>query len=125
MSADLELLASETLVVATRTSDRMLTHNAFGLLIGVSVADIVTTPTYLPKIQALGAGGVWQDYWTAAAAIAANSDNLYLITAVATAADFDGIEVAQLPPPFAWRLVLTFGSTGSATIQADAQILGS
>ena len=118
----IEVVPSTTLVSSTLTSGEQRTPDGKGLILGVKVADLVTTPTFTPKIQTKGASGTWIDYWTAAAAISTNSDHIYLLYPSLTLGG-DAEEKVNLPCPFAWRVVVTFGGTGTATVEVDAQVL--
>ena len=118
----IEVIPSTALQGETLIGDEKKTQDGRGILLGIKMSTLATTPTFTPKIQVKGAAGVWVDYWTAAAAISTASDNLYVIYPETTLGG-DAIEHVNLPCPFSWRLVLTFGGSGSATVEASAQVL--
>ena len=118
----IEILATEVDTIATRTSERIITPEGKGLILAVAVANLVTTPTYRPRIQILAANGTWVDYWTSAADITANGNYIYLLYPSLTMAS-DALEEVNVPLPFAWRVIVTYGGTGDADTTVSAQVI--
>lgn len=113
------LLAAETASAATRTSASQTTPpNAKGIILRVKTASGASTPSFTPKIQrkAVIGSDVWEDYWTAAAAITTDTTSLYILYPAASGGNV--VEVDGVPIPHEWRLVLTRNS-GNADTEAD------
>ena len=118
----IEVIPISALQGTTLTGLEQKTQDGKGLLLGIKMSTLVTSPTFEPKIQVKSAAGEWIDYWTAAAVISTATHVLYVIYPETTLGG-DALEHVNLPCPYSWRLVLTFGGTGTATIEADAQVL--
>lgn len=116
------VLANEAATAATRTSDTQITPPiARGIFLRVQVGTLTSTPTYTPSIQRQALDGSWDTVWTAAAAISTATTATYIL--YPGALNGNVTEVDGIPIPRQWRLVLTFGSAGSAATEADIDYL--
>lgn len=116
------VLANEAGTAATRTSDKQVTpSHVRGIYLRVQVGTITGTPTFTPTLKRVALDGSEDAVWTAAAAISTASTATYIIYPGASGGDVT--EVDGIPVPQQWKLVLTFGSTGSAATEADIDYL--
>lgn len=121
----LQLLATEATSQADRNSDPVGPTNAGAALIRVELSSTAGTVAYTPKIQRRAADGSWEDYWSAAADLAADGVAWYWIGPEATAEDGVITEAAQMPLPGTWRFQLaatTADGANNATTEAEAEL---
>jgi len=110
---------------ATRISGDQGNFNGKGIALHVKTANLAGAPTITPRIQWKDNSGNYNTIWTAAAAIAANGDKVYLL--YPGAADAAGwTEVKQTAVPRVFRVVLVYAGNGTTDVvdtTCDLEIL--
>lgn len=107
------------------TSATQFNHQARGMLVFVDVTAETATASVTPSVQvSFDDGATWVTFWTAAAAIEATGDFLYMIYPILDAsADGAATESVALPLPRCWRWVMTHADTDALTYSVTAQLL--
>lgn len=110
--AQLVALAAELGSFATRTSGDLDLRQVKSLLLTVVLANKAGTVTFTPSIQRKLKNGSYVTYWTAAAAISANSTTTYAFGQAAVATLAALTEKLEVPIPMTARVVLTVAGAG-------------
>src|SRR5438128_1148535 len=100
----MKLLEAVAATATNDSTDQVASNTPIGLLLCVSVTAI-GTDSITPSIQAR-IGGIYKTIWTAAAALVANGDNLYMICPRALdAISYKEKVLGQLPRNWRLRMV--------------------
>lgn len=116
----ISVLAEEADTSANRTSGQLPLSVQRGIRLIVKIGALTTTPTFTPSVQIPDGMGGWVTIWTAAAAISAAGTTSYLLYPSASMGGSD-TEKVNLVIGQAYRVVLTFGGSGSA---ATTEVIG-
>jgi hypothetical protein len=122
MSGTVQLLASAARTAAIQSEEIKNSGGYRGILLIIDATAITATPGITPSIQAYDpTSNAWYTIWTAAAAIAATGDFVYLLYPGASGGNVT--EVDGIPIPYRWRLSMAVTDTDSLTYSAAAHLL--